>query len=111
MISSSAGMIAGLGAEKTVSLVDQFNKAANINPKEVSAEEGFAGLIKDHLDKTSEAQHLSKTNNLKLQMGDPTMTLEKSVITSSEASLQFSSLLSTRNKLMEAYRDVINMPV
>lgn len=111
MISSPVGMTTGLGAENAVSLVDQFNKAASLNTQEVGGDKGFAKLIKDHLDKTSEAQHQSRTDNMKLQMGDPTMTLEKSVISSSEASLQFSSLLSTRNKLMEAYRDVINMPV
>lgn len=111
MITSPAGMLTGLVGEKAASLVDQFNKAASLKPEGTRSDSGFAQLIKDHLDTTSEAQHLSRTNNFKLQMGDPTMTLEKSVISSTEASLQFSSLLSTRNKLMEAYRDVINMPV
>ncbi len=71
----------------------------------------FADVIGQVLDSASASA--SKADNLtqRLQMDDPNVSLEETVIAMNVSSLQFTGLIQARNKVMQAYNDIMNMPV
>lgn len=71
----------------------------------------FAGMIDQFMQNTSKLQNTSRESQFRLQMGDPVMSVERAVIDANTASLSFSAVLSTRNKLLEAYKEVMSIPV
>lgn len=74
-------------------------------------EASFADVIGQVLESASAAAQKSKELNTRLQMDDPTVSLEQSVIASNMSSLQFTAVVQARNKIMQAYTDIMNMPV
>lgn len=80
--------------------------------KPLRAEQGsFGEVIGQVLDSANAAAAKSVDLGKRLQMDDPTVSLEESVIASNVSSLQFTALVQTRNKVMQAYTDIMNMPV
>ena len=45
------------------------------------------------------------------ESGDPSVSLAEVMITAQKASLQFTGMTEVRNKLLNAYQEVMNMPV
>lgn len=77
----------------------------------IKPEESFSNILHTFLQKTSNSQEASKEAGLRLQMGDPNMTVEELAMVSNKASLEFNAVMSVRTKLMEAYQEIIRMPV
>lgn len=78
----------------------------------VQAEDGqFGDIIAKALDSANAAAEKSKMLGKQFQMDDPNVTLEETVIASNISSLQFTAILQVRNKLTQAYNDVMNMPI
>lgn len=71
----------------------------------------FSSALSGLLEKTSVAQKKAADLNLALQMDQPGVSLEQTVLAMNEASLQFQALVQTRNKLVQAYDTVMNMQV
>jgi flagellar hook-basal body complex protein FliE len=44
-------------------------------------------------------------------MGDPNVSLSEVMIASQKSSLAFSAMVEVRNKFLEAYKEVMSMPV
>ena len=45
------------------------------------------------------------------KMDDPTASVEETVIAMNTSSLQFTAVVQARNKILQAYNDIMNMPV
>ena len=45
------------------------------------------------------------------EMGDPNVTLAQTMISASKASIGFEATVQVRNKFVEAYKEIMNMPV
>lgn len=71
----------------------------------------FSEMLTKMLEKTSKSQEVSSDLSSRLQLDDPNVSVEQSVLASNEASLNFEFTLQTRNKLVKAYNDLMNMPV
>lgn len=72
---------------------------------------GFADLVKQSLDKVSEMQAESTELAKKVQLDDPSVSLEESMIAIQKSGLAFQAVVQVRNKLVQAYHDVMNMAV
>jgi len=59
----------------------------------------------------SKAQASAQALQREVQFGNPTVSLEETMIASQKASLGFQSALQVRNKLVQAYTDIMNMQV
>ena len=44
-------------------------------------------------------------------MGDPNVSLVDTMVAAQKAGLAFDATLQVRNKLVEAYKDIMNMPI
>lgn len=87
-------------------------RAAGAEPVSSPAEGAdFAALLKSSLNQTSGAQQ--EANNLAkaFELGDPDANLQEVMVSLQKASLSFQTMVQVRNKLVSAYRDVMNMQV
>lgn len=68
-------------------------------------------MAKTSVDNVSEL--MSKTENLRNSYvsGDPSVSLGQVVISSQKSKLAFEGLVVVRNKCLEAYKEIMNMPV
>ncbi len=107
MIDKMGAMTALMNKVDSVSL-----KGSAAIPNTVQAEKGqFGDIIAQALDSANAAAEKSRILGNRFQMDDPNVTLEETVIASNISSLQFTAILQVRNKILQAYNDVMNMPV
>jgi len=72
---------------------------------------GFGDALKQALGAADAAQVRAQTLALRVQAGDPRVSIEQAAIAQQSASLSFQAVLQTRNKLVQAYQDIMNMQV
>jgi len=72
---------------------------------------GFADALKGALDAVSRSQAQASDLARRFQENDPAVSLEQTMIASAKASVSFQALVQTRNRLVQAYQDIMNMPV
>ena len=88
----------------------QPTKSINITPSEGSPQ-SFSELLKTAVDSVNEAQTLSGKLKKSFEMGDPKVDLPQVMMASQKAGVAFKGMLEVRNQLMQAYKDVMSMPV
>ncbi|RCS58692.1 flagellar hook-basal body complex protein FliE [Parvibium lacunae] len=71
----------------------------------------FSQALKSALDQVNSAQTKARELDTQFQMGNPAVSLEETVLASQSASLGFQTLVSTRNRLVAAYNEIMNMQV
>jgi flagellar hook-basal body complex protein FliE len=71
----------------------------------------FAGLMRQALNQVNEQGQASNQMKERLEMGDPDIELSEVMIQAQKASLAFQAMTQVRNKLVEAYKDVMSMPI
>ncbi|WP_336407809.1 flagellar hook-basal body complex protein FliE [Gallaecimonas kandeliae] len=78
-------------------------------PKPVQSD--FANLFTQALDKVNGLQQDSAAKQTAVEMGDPKVTVADAMIASQKAGIAFQATVQVRNKLIQAYQDIMNMPV
>jgi flagellar hook-basal body complex protein FliE len=71
----------------------------------------FATLMRQAVDKVNNMQQDSNHSKEQLELGEPGVELSDVMIQAQKASLAFQAMSQVRNKLVEAYKDVMNMPI
>ncbi|MBR9726767.1 flagellar hook-basal body complex protein FliE [Shewanella intestini] len=71
----------------------------------------FAQLLSDAVGGVSGLQKQSSSLASRLDMGDSTVTLSDTVIAREKAGVAFEATVQVRNKLVEAYKEIMSMPV
>ena len=71
----------------------------------------FSDLMVQAVDKVNEIQQASGATSRAYIQGDPNVDVTDVMIASQKAGIAFDSMVQVRNKLVEAYRDVMNMPI
>ena len=71
----------------------------------------FGDLLEQAVDKVNSIQKPSSATSQAYERGDPNVDITDVMIAREKSSVAFQSALQVRNKLIEAYRDVMNMPV
>ena len=71
----------------------------------------FSGMLQDALDNVNAAQQQSGDLKKRFTTGDPTVSLIDTMVAGQKAGLAFDATLTIRNKLLEAYRSIMNMPI
>ena len=84
---------------------------AGAAPAAGAAKVDFGAMLKRTLDGVDAAQSQSTTMAEKFQLGDPSVTLEETMVAVQKASLSFQQLVQIRNRVVAAYHDVMNMQV
>jgi flagellar hook-basal body complex protein FliE len=89
---------AGLATDKT-------NSVGSAKPAD------FGDMFNNAINSVNETQQSSSALATAYQQGDPGVSLTQVMVASQKASVSFQALTQVRNKLVEAYQDVMNMPI
>ncbi|MEE8057161.1 MAG: flagellar hook-basal body complex protein FliE [Pseudomonadales bacterium] len=71
----------------------------------------FSEMFSNAINSVNDTQHTSGALAKAYEQGDPGVTLSQVMVASQKASVSFQALTQVRNKLVEAYQDVMNMPI
>ena len=75
------------------------------------AAEKFTQALKSAVLNTDKLQLQASDAAKRYQAADPTMSLEQVMISLNNANVSFQGLVQTRNRLVQAYTDIMNMQV
>lgn len=85
-------------------------QGATLNATETTQSD-FSSLLKQSIDKVNETQMEAKKLQDAFQMGDPNVQMSEVMVAMQKSSVSFQAMIQVRNKLVQAYQDVMNMPV
>ena len=71
----------------------------------------FSQLLDQAVNKVNDLQQASNTMASDFEQGVSGVDITDVMIASQKASVSFQAMLQVRNKLIESYRDIMNMPV
>ncbi|ODN42698.1 flagellar hook-basal body complex protein FliE [Piscirickettsia litoralis] len=103
--------IQNTGAEQAVlKLMQQLaSQAANEKTAEINNSSTFSNLLKSSLNEVNQHQMTSAKLQKSFEVGEA--TLPEVIVAMQKASVSFTAIKEVRNKLIDAYRQVMNMPV
>ena len=76
-----------------------------------SPDVNFAEMLTRALDQVNSVQKESASLATAYQQGDPNVSLTQVVVASEKASVAFEAMNEVRNRLVNAYEDIMNMPI
>jgi len=71
----------------------------------------FGDLLSNALNTVNDIQADAKQKVTAVEMGDRNVSLADAMIASQKSSVAFEATVQVRNKLVEAYKEIMNMPV
>ena len=80
-------------------------------PEAVQGQGKFSNLMQDSIKEVNAAMQESRAMTTRFEMGDPTVSLAEVMVNSQKAGLQFQAGAEIRNRVLSAYKEVMNMPV
>ena len=86
------------------------NKPAS-DLEKVAGQGDFSTLLKQSIDKVNQLQSESGKLGESFELGDPKVSLAQVMIAKEKAGVAFQAVLQVRNKLVEAYKEVMSMQV
>ena len=72
---------------------------------------GFSETLQNALKKVNDAQIESRQVAERFELGDPDIDLVKVMIASQQSQLALRATVEVRNRVVQAYQDVMNMPL
>ena len=71
----------------------------------------FAAVLKGGIEQVNAAQQRARAAATAFERGQPGMDLPQVMLEMQKASVSFRGAVEVRNRLVEAYREIMNMPV
>lgn len=98
----------GFEAATAATDVAGVNKVSlNAEPRGVE----FQQLLSDAVSHVNSVQKQSGALAESFQLGDPNVTLAQVVVASEKSGVAFEAMSEVRNRLVNAYEDIMNMPI
>ncbi len=73
--------------------------------------DSFSSLLTRAIGQVNDLQQTSSNLKTRFELGDPSVDLTQVMLAGQKASLGFNATLQVRNRLVQAYQDVLNMPI
>jgi len=80
-------------------------------PVEQGQGANFGDLLKQSIDKVNETQQTAGELKTAFETGSKDVDLAEVMIAVQKSSVSFQAMVQVRNKLVEAYKDVMSMPI
>ncbi len=98
-----------------VSMPTSIGGSSGLRPASVTggsgASGGFSGVLKNALTTVSASQAESSRLQREVQMENPKVSLEETMVAIQKAQIGFQATLHVRNRMVQAYTDIMNMQV
>ncbi len=75
------------------------------------ASQDFGNLLSNAIDTVNQHQHQSSQLQTRFDQGDRSVSLSDVMIARNKSSVAFEATVEVRNKLVEAYKELMSMPV
>ena len=72
---------------------------------------GFSQALTQALQSVSASQHQAASMQREVQLDNPTVSIEETMVAMQKAQIGFQATLQVRNRLVQAYSDIMNMHV
>jgi flagellar hook-basal body complex protein FliE len=97
-------------------VIHQMRALAERSPVKPAAEPaanatGFANLLQQSLNNVNQLSSESRQLQEAFQRGDPGVNLAQVMVAAQKSSIGFEATLQVRNRLLQAYQDIMNMQV
>ncbi|MGY3039526.1 flagellar hook-basal body complex protein FliE [Rhodanobacter sp. TND4EL1] len=86
-------------------------KAAPIGAQAASGAADFSSVLKQSISAVGRSQMEAGRMAASFERGDPGADLGRTMIAVQKADLSLRTMVEVRNKLVDAYKDIMNMPV
>ena len=107
----SRGAMADAPASNAIGGIGSGISAGGIGkPGEVAAP-GFQQTLSSAIDKVSQTQANAGSLQHAFELGDPRADLARVMVAMQQSQVAFRATVEVRNRLVQAYQDVMNMPV
>ncbi len=103
--------MADMNVEQVLAQMRNMSIEAGNKTPESNAGGEFSAMLKESIDTVNDLQQTSGKLSKQFEMGDQDVSLAEVMIASQKASVSFQAMVQVRNKLVEAYKDVMNMPM
>lgn len=80
-------------------------------PAEAGQQVDFSALLKDSIDQVNEVQAEAKALKTAFETGASDVSLPEVMVAVQKASISFEAITQVRNKLLNAYQEIMNMQV
>ncbi|MBC6907102.1 flagellar hook-basal body complex protein FliE [Saccharophagus sp. K07] len=86
------------------------SQIATQRPEQVNGPR-FSDLFSQAVNKVNSVQQASNATSAAYMRGDPNVDITDVMIASQKSTVAFQAMTQVRNKVVEAYKDVMNMPI
>ncbi|NOZ52438.1 MAG: flagellar hook-basal body complex protein FliE [Gammaproteobacteria bacterium] len=100
-----------LNRMQTDAVLAQNKTLLNAATEASGAAPDFSSLLKQSVDKVNALQKQSGALGKAFELGDPNVSLAEVMLAKQKSGVAFQSVLQVRNKLVEAYKQIMNMSV
>ena len=99
-----------------VSLTNQMRimaaQAKGSNVEAASSSQGaFGSVFQQAINQVNDLSKQSESLKTRFEMGDPDVSLSDVMVAGQKSNIGFEATLRVRNKVVQAYQDIMNMPV
>ncbi|GGY70132.1 flagellar hook-basal body complex protein FliE [Pseudoduganella albidiflava] len=109
----------GIDSSQIQSMIAQLKAAATrpeaavpaVQTEQPATRVDFSNALKGALDSVAESQNKAQDMSKRFQLGDDSVNLSDVMIQMQKASINFQATVQVRNKLVQAYTDIMNMQV
>jgi flagellar hook-basal body complex protein FliE len=84
-----------------------LNQQTEFNP----SSKNFAEMLGQAVNSVNDMQLEAKSMQVAFEMGDQSMSLADVMVAKEKSGIAFEATVQVRNKVMEAYKQIMNMPV
>jgi flagellar hook-basal body complex protein FliE len=74
-------------------------------------DDSFGQLLQQSIAKVNEQQSVATSMMTDFQNGEPGTSVAEVMVSMQKASLSFTAMTQVRNKLVDAYQEIMNMPI
>jgi flagellar hook-basal body complex protein FliE len=89
----------------------QMKPLESINQVSTATPQNFTEMLQDAVNSVNEVQKEAGALKKSFELGDPSVDLPQVMMASQKAGVAFEAMVQVRNKLLQAYKDVMSMPV
>ncbi|OUS29674.1 flagellar hook-basal body complex protein FliE [Gammaproteobacteria bacterium 45_16_T64] len=105
-------MLAQMKAMEQAASMDKApNLGDNLKANTTGPQSEFASVFKNAIDTVNEIQKESGALSTGYVNGDPSIDITRVMVANQKAGLAFQSMVQVRNKLIESYKEVMNMSI
>ncbi len=101
--------IGGIQGEMQAMMLQASNTSVPATGQKVGAD--FGQLLSSAINNVNSLQHTSSDLQTRFDQGDPSVSLSDVMIAKNKSGVAFDATIQVRNKLVEAYKELMNMPV